>query len=203
MRNGFFQYYKPGVLVALVSILGISIFLAKIHWGLSVSLLSVVSGILIFIDKKLWNKRPFSEVFWVDDFSGRYEGELEYTYRDENCVEQKGRLKHVKVIHQTGSRVSVFSFTIKKDGSPSTKSENQGMFVKKTNGDKHFELTFNYLNDGNEALTTHYGTDVIKFIRKGDDKILSGKYFTERLPFQTRGKYIDLKWVDKSEEHEF
>lgn len=77
------------------------------------------------------------------------------------------------------------------------------MHVEKINGDKHFELTYNYLNDGNETLTPHYGTDVIKFIRQGDKKILTGRYYTERLPFQTKGKYLNLERKSNNEDHNF
>ncbi|MEX0596421.1 MAG: hypothetical protein WD512_07955 [Candidatus Paceibacterota bacterium] len=203
MNNGFFKYYKSGVLITLIAFLAITIFLAKDYWRISISIISVISAFLIIIDKCLWKTKLFSWMFWVENFSGRYEGELEYCYRDDNCIEQKGKLKHTKIIHQTGSRISVYSFTIKDDLTPSSKSENKGMHVEKLNGGKHFELTFNYLNDGNESLATHYGTDVLKFIRNGDKKFLTGRYYTERLPFQTKGKYLNLVWKSNDSEHDF
>jgi hypothetical protein len=203
MNNGFFKYYKSGVLIALIAFLGISLFFAKDYWGLSISIISVISAFLIVIDKWLWKTKAFSWMFWVENFSGRYEGELQYEYRDENCVVQKGVLKHIKIIHQSGSKISIFSFTIKKDGSPSSLSENKGMYVEKINGDKHYQFIYTYLNDGNSELTTHYGTEILKFIRKDDKKILSGRYYTERLPFSTKGTFLNLNWVSNDQEHDF
>lgn len=203
MNNGFFKYYKSGVLITLIAFLAITIFLAKDYWRISISIISVISAFLIIIDKYLWKTKLFSWMFWVENFSGRYEGELEYEYRDENCVLQKDLLKHVKIIHQSGSKISIFSFTIKKDGSPSSLSENKGMYVERMNGDKHYQFIYTYLNDGNTELTTHYGTEIIKFIRKGKIKALTGRYFTERLPFTTKGVFINLNWVGDNQEHIF
>ncbi|KYG81239.1 hypothetical protein AWW67_07735 [Roseivirga seohaensis] len=204
MNNGYFKYYKSGVLVTLLAILAVVLYLAKDYWGLSISIVSVITGLLYVIDKWLWNTKFFSWMFWVDDFSGRYEGQLEYEFRDENCQVKKGVLKHVKIIHQTGSKISVVSFTIKTDGSPSSLSESQGMYVEKTNGDKHFNLIYSYLNQGSQeqGFPPHYGTEIIKVIGT-NDKVLSGRYFTERLPYSTKGKFIDLKWVSKNEQHDF
>lgn len=78
MNNGYFKYYKSSVLVSLLVILGISLFLAKDYWGLSFSIISVITSLLFFIDKWLWKTRLFSWMFWIEDFSGRYEGHLEY-----------------------------------------------------------------------------------------------------------------------------
>ncbi|WP_137401340.1 hypothetical protein [Echinicola rosea] len=204
MNNGYFKYYKSSVLVSLLVILGISLFLAKDYWGLSFSIVSVITGLLFVIDKWLWKTRLFSWMFWIEDFSGRYEGYLEYEYRDDKCVVKKGKLKHVKIIHQTGSKITVFSFTQKPDGTPSSVSESLGLHVDKTNGDKHFELIYSYLNHGSteQNFSPHYGTEIIKVIGTHKKKI-SGRYFTERLPYLTKGIFKDMKWISKNEEHEF
>lgn len=205
MHNGYLQYYKPKVLIGLVVVLAALIVLAKHHWQLSVSLIGVITLILFVIDQWLWNWRLFSLMFWTDDFSGRYEGFLEYEYRDENCELKTGKLKHVKIIHQTGSKITVFSFTIKTDGNPSSVSESKGMHVELLNGEKHHQLVYSYLNGGNHEhqFALHYGTDIIKFITKGNNKRITGRYFTERLPFSTKGKYVDLNWVSNYQEHDF
>jgi hypothetical protein len=205
MGNGYFQYYKPKVLLGLVIYLVFAIVWAKENLGLSLSVTTVVAFILLLIEKYLWKIKPFSWMFWTEDFSGRYEGELEYKYKDENCKEVTGRLKHIKIISQTASSVYVNSFTVKEDGSKSSVSENKGMYIEKTADGKHFNLIYNYLNEGNPALnlTTHYGTEIIKFIKKGNSKKLSGRYFTERLPHQTRGEFLELKWTSDNLEHEF
>ena len=79
------------------------------------------------------------------------------------------------------------------------------MFVEKLKDGVHFELIYNYLNDGNAELnfSPHYGTEIIKFIKKGDDTLISGRYFTERLPHQTRGKFLEMKRVSDDLKHDF
>jgi hypothetical protein len=205
MNNGYLRYYKPGVLITLVAALAISLFIAKENWGLSFSIVSLITGLLILINTCLWKTRLFSWLFWVDNFSGRYEGSLEYEYRDENCELKTGTLKHVKIIHQSGSEISIFSFTIKPDGTQSSLSKSLGVYIEKINGGDHFQLIYSYLNEGSpeQGFPPHYGTEIIKFINRPDGKVLSGKYYTGRIPFSTRGKFIDLKWVSKKEEHDF
>lgn len=205
MNNGYFKYYKSSILISLLAILAIALYLAKDFWGLSISIVSIMTSLLFVIDKWLWNTRLFSWMFWVDDFSGRYEGWLEYEYRDESCQIKTGALKHVKIVHQTGSKITIFSFTIKSDGTASSLSESQGMYVERTNGEKHFNLIYSYLNQGSpeQGFPPHYGTEIIKVIGSKENKVLSGRYFTERLPFSTKGKFTDLKWVSNNEQHDF
>jgi len=205
MSNGYLRYYKPSVLIGLLAFLGIAIYFAKDYLHLSVSIVSIISLILLAIDFWLWKTLLFSWMFWVDDFSGRYEGFLEYEYRDEYCNVKKGKLSHVKIIHQSGSKITIFSFTKYDDKKASSLSENIGMYVEKMNGEKHYQLTYTYLNNGNGDLKYphHSGTDVIKFIRKGKEKQLSGRYYTERVPFSTRGKYLELNWVSNDQTHDF
>ncbi len=205
MHNGYLQYYKPKVIIGLIVVLAVLIFLAKDYWELSISIIGIITLILFFIDQWLWKKKIFSLLFWTDNFSGRYEGFIEYEYRDENCEINTGKLKHVKIIHQKGSKITVFSFTIKKDGNPSSVSENKGMHVELLNGEKHYQLIYSYLNGGNleHKFPPHYGTDIIKFIKRGNNKSITGRYFTERLPFPTKGKYTDLIWISNNQEHDF
>jgi hypothetical protein len=130
----------------------------------------------------------------VPDFSGRYEGTLQYEYRDENCQIQKGTLEHTKIIKQTGSAVVIRSFTKRIDGSLSSESlSKEASIVKEPDG--VFSLLYNYLNDGdsNQQFPPHYGTEILKLIIDGNNKHLVGRYYTERLPFGTKGK-IDVKF---------
>ena len=202
MDNGYFKYYKEKLLISLLVSLGILIFLAKDYWKLSVSIIALISSLLFIIDKWLWKMKVFKHLFWVDDFSGTYKGSIEYELADSNGIIQKGKLKQKKVIHQTGSRIKIWTFTIKDDGSKSSESESIAISVKKLDG-KQYQLIYSYENKGNSELAPHYGTEIIKFIRKKDNKYLSGKYFTERLPYQTKGTFTDMKWISNSQTHEF
>lgn len=205
MEKDYFKYYKPSFLPALIIGLFIIVYLAKEKFLLSISILSIVTILIGFITEYLWKYPPFKFLFWVDDFTGRYEGKLIYKYRDETGELKTGELKHVKTISQTGCKVTVSSFTIKPDGTKSSLSVNKGMYIEKTEDDKHFRLIYSYLNEGSgeQDFPLHYGTEVVKFIKKGKQKVLEGYYYTNRQPFQTRGEFEDLKWVSNNNEHEF
>ena len=138
----------------------------------------------------------------VPDFSGRYEGMLYYEFRNEKCEVVSGMLEHIKVVTQNGSDVVINSWTKQQNGAMSSKSTSiEASIVKEKDGT--FSLIYNYLNDGNFELgfSPHYGTEVLKLIENGEGKYLVGKYYTERLPFQTRGK-LDLKLTNKKMYHE-
>lgn len=167
--------------------------------------LVLFSVLLILISSYLWKYPPFKFLFWVDNFSGRYEGLLQYHYTDAEGNKKTGQLKHVKLINQNGHRITIHSFTIKDDDTKSSLSVNIGMHVEKTPDEKHYQLIYNYLNDGStdQGFPPHYGTEVVKFIKNGSQKMLSGGYYTNRHPFQTKGEYIELKWVNDDLNHEF
>jgi hypothetical protein len=205
MKNAYLKYYKPNVLIILIGLLLFLVVTAKEHWSLSISILGMVSTLLILITTYLWKYRPFLWLFWVDDFSGRYEGKLRYKYRDESGQLKNGELEHVKLINQTGNRIVVSSFTKKGDGTKSSLSVSKGMFVEKTEDEKHFRLIFSYLNNGSpkQGFPPHYGTEVVKFIKNGEGKVLSGGYYTGREPFQTKGEFSELRWVSNNLDHEF
>ena len=204
MKNNFFNYFRSSILIAVIVVFVIALYLAKTHWGLSFAISGTVSMLLVLISKYLWKIKPFKWLFWIDDFSGRYEGILEYQYVDEYGVLQSGERKHVKIINQNGSRISIASFTLKENGARSSPSYSRGIFVEPTEDEHHFRLIYHYLNEGNQQLgfSPHYGTDVLKFISNGKSKELSGGYYTDRNP-QTRGEYQNLKWVSNDLKHEF
>jgi len=205
MIQDYFKYYNSKTLPPLLLGLCALLWLAKDHWHLSISILGILSALLIVISTYLWKFPPFKYLFWVDDFSGRYEGMLQYQFKDDEGNQKSGMLKHVKLVNQNGHRITIHSFTIKEDGSKSSLSVNKGMHVEKTPDEKHFSLIYNYLNDGNteQGFPPHYGTEVVKFIKNKNEKKLSGGYYTNREPFQTKGEYKELKWVSNDLSHEF
>lgn len=205
MKQDYFKYFNskflPFLLVSIVALL----WFAKDYWALSFSIFGILTGLLIIISTYLWKYKPFSYLFWIDNFSGRYEGIIEYQYKDENGKTKKGQLKHVKLIKQNGHKIIISSFTIKNDGTKSSLSVNKGMHIEKTEDEQHYRLIYNYLNEGSiqQGFSPHYGTEVIKFLKKGKEKQLTGKYYTERIPFQTKGEFLKLKWVSDDLNHEF
>ena len=204
MKNGFFNYFKSSVLLTLVASLAIILYLAKTHWGISITITGIITTLLILISKYWWRYYPFKWLYWVDDFSGRYEGILQYQYFDDNGTLQTGERKHIKIINQRGYRISVASFTLKQDGTRSSPSFSKGLFIEEIEDGQHYQLIYHYLNEGNKqlAFAPHFGTDVLKFIKRGESKELSGGYYTDREP-QTKGVYKNLKWVSNDLNHEF
>jgi hypothetical protein len=200
-----FQYYHTSVLIAIIFFSGSGLAYFKENIGYQFSIISAIGILLNIINKFLWKYPLFIKLFWIKDFSGRYEGELEYEYRDENCEVLKGKLKHIKIISQTGGKITVYSITISDENVKSSVSQSLGVHVELTQDDIHYNLIYSYRNEGNNELKfpPHYGTDIIKFIKRGNDKFLEGKYFTERLPFQSKGHYLNLKWVSDNLEHDF
>ncbi len=202
MEKDYLKYFKPQVLLGLIVTTAFGIYFLNTHTSIAIPLLGGVSIILTIVAAKLWNKKLFNWMFWVDDISGKYLGTLKYRFvLDGKLVE--GELEHVKVINQNGHRISVTSFTKRKDGSYSSTSQNNGVYVDKTKDENHFQLIYNYLNEGSteQGFPTHFGTEIIKIIGKGNKKKVIGRYFTEREP-QTKGE-INLKWVSDNLEHEF
>jgi hypothetical protein len=200
------RYLKPSAFIFICVVLGVSLIAANnyinSHWGISVSVFAVIGALFGIINSYLWNKKPFCWMYNVPDFSGRYEGTLYYEFRNEKCEVVSGMLELIKVVTQNGSDVIINSWTKQKDGAMSSKSTSiEASIVKEKDGT--YSLIYNYLNDGNFELgfSPHYGTEVLKLIENGEGKHLVGKYYTERLPFQTRGK-LDLKLTNKKMYHE-
>ena len=205
MEKDYLKYYHPQFLMGLVITGFILIYLAKESLGLSISVFGILTLLITLITKYLWRFKPFKWLFWVDDFSGRYEGKLIYQYIDDNGKTKTGELEHIKIVTQSGSNIHVSSFTKKPDGSLSSPSINKGMYVETTQDGQHYNLIYNYLNEGSteQGFPPHYGTEVIKFIKDGKEKKLSGRYFTNRSPFQTKGEFKDLKWISTNKKHNF
>lgn len=200
------RYLKPSAFIFICVVLGISLMTVNkyvnSHWGISVSVFAVIGGLFGVVNSYLWNIRPFCWMYCIPDFSGRYEGTLLYEFRNEKCEIVSDRLEHIKVIVQNGSNIVINSWTKKKDGTMSSKSTSiEASIVKEKDGT--FSLIYNYLNYGNFELgfCPHYGTEVFKLVENESGKYLVGKYYTERMPFQTKGK-IDLKLTGKKLYHE-
>ncbi len=207
MNKGYFNYYKPAFLtraILFVPILlaltpSIALYLGYKDWVLPayITSYSIIVALLFAIDKWLWKYPIISYLFWIKDFNGTYEGYLEYEYRDENGKTKTGKLKHTKIIHQTGSTIIIRSFTSKINGEKSSPSISREVLIKRKEDDT-FTITYTYENEGNEKLKypPHYGTEIIEVVFDGDEKKrLKGKYYTNRMP-QTRGQFTDLKYIN-------
>ncbi|MFD2100121.1 hypothetical protein [Flagellimonas iocasae] len=205
MEKDYLKYYHPKFFIVLIILGFLLIYLANHSFGWSISIFGFLTILITVITKHLWQYVPFRWLFWVDNFSGRYEGKLVYQYHDQNGEVQTGELDHIKIVSQSGSHINISSFTKKPDGSLSSPSINKGMYVEKTQDGQHYNLIYNYLNEGSteQGFPPHYGTEIVKFIKEGKSKRLSGRYFTNRSPFQTKGEFKDLKWVSRNKNHDY
>jgi hypothetical protein len=199
------RYLRPSAFIFISAILVLALYAANKyvnnHWGISISIIGIVSGLFALINKWLWNIKPFCWMYSVPDFSGRYQGTLLYMFRNEKNEVVSDIMEHIKVITQNGSDIVISSWTKETDGTISSKSTSiEASIVKEKDGT--FSLIYNYLNEGNfePGFCPHYGTEILKLIENGSGKRLVGKYYTERLPYQTQGK-IDLNFVNKDLSH--
>jgi hypothetical protein len=199
-----FKFYKQGLLVPAIGLGAVYLTSLFTHFAVPLSVIAVLGVLVFLMDRWLWHVFPFKLLFEVEDFRGTYEGLIEYQFRDADCNVVSDRLKHVKVIQQTGSTIEIFSFTYDKNGEPSTPSvSGEISFCKTDNG--VVELTYTYRNKGSVAkeFSQHMGTEMVKVIREGNKLRLTGEYFTNRIPYQTKGSYIDLVRKTTKMEHPF
>ena len=199
------RYWKPSALISLCIVMGLILVAGNNwlegHWGVSVSIFSAGAFIIYSINQWLWNVLPFKFMFTTPDFSGTYEGELHYDFKDDQNNPIKGTMRHEKVIHQNGAAIVVNSWTYKADGSLSSKSTSLTAEVV-LEKDGTYKIVCNYFNGGDTAqgFSPFYGTEVLPIVSRNGVKCLTGDYFTGRLPFQTRGK-IDVEWKSKETTH--
>jgi len=196
MNKLTFQYYKPTSIVLTIIVLTIFIYLINNYlstsFGYTVATSSIIIIIIGFIDKKLWNKPICKLLYNTEDFSGNYKGILKYQFRDANNILKEGELEHIKTIRQNSSNITINSQTFKTNGDLSSPSEtNYAFIVEQKNGT--FAIYHNYENKGGENdlnLNPHSGTEVleIEIDEENNKQYLVGKYYTDRKPYQTRGR---------------
>lgn len=190
MRNDYFRYYKPGMLIPLLIYLGIALYfgikLLEVHWGLSVSIVALATGLLGVIDKWLWKYPPFSWLYWSIDLAGTYEGDIYYS----NPATGKDESKQVVLIlDQAGSSIQLrAAFGAKGFEDTSNSISIQTELVK--DEFDNYKLIYHYRNDGNSELKHggYHGTNILTVSgNKKKERVLEGIYYTNREPIQTKG----------------
>jgi hypothetical protein len=191
MDRNYFKYYKPGAVIPFILITGT--FLSLLVSSL-VSLLmdntninyyqfpstTILIGILIYvIDKFLWKYKPFRWLFWIEDISGRYEGEIEFNHYLDNSKDSRS---FALEIEQTGSLLKINTFFNSNNDDTSQSESKQISFNKDEFG--NLSIFMNYHNKGNSVsnIPEHYGTNILEYFQDN----LKGKYYTNKNP-QTSG----------------
>ncbi|MDI9319050.1 MAG: hypothetical protein QM530_01130 [Phycisphaerales bacterium] len=188
-----FKYHKEATTILfIVSVYSLATFLTKNLFSLSgvaISAFALTGAIIVIINEYLWNYFPFTFLFKIKCFAGEYEGEIRYSFLNENFETISGNLKQKRTIKQTGSSIFITTETFNPDGSVSSKSESkvEQIVVER---DGTFKLFYTYFNEGNfeQKLMPHYGTEVLHIKINKKNCTIEGEYYTNRQPNQTRGK---------------
>lgn len=187
-----FRYFKaeltiPIIGIVLLSAIKLSHFCID-NYNIAISAIALAGVFFSLIDKYLWKYPPFMYLYKVKNFAGTYEGVLKYEYVDINGTTRKGKMNHVKEITQTGSSIVINTTTYDSNNAISSKSESQteNIVIEK---DGSYKIYITYSNKGNIQLQypPHFGTEILHIKYKDDVMELTGEYYTNRLPFQTRG----------------
>ena len=209
MANINFKYYKPNALVGFILILGtiinfsIAYLTKEIVWFSHITFpttSAIVFFILLFYNKHLWKYKFLNRLVWIPNIEGRYEGNIYFTHP---ISKEKATLKSIVIVHQTASIIKINSFFKKTDGTNTTPSESKIATIVKED-DNSFSLVFTYENKGTQGsneFSPHYGTNHLKFIDTGKEKLLTGYYYTNRNP-QTKGE-MKVKYINDDLHHEF
>lgn len=192
MASFSLRYYKKAIVIPVIGLATLATsFVSHFvnnHFGIALSAFALAGGVFAAIDLWLWCRWPLKYLYELKDFRGTYSGTLNYQYRDETGKMIEGCMRHEKILSQTGSGVAIKSTTYKEDGSISSESMSSVESIE-LERDGTFKLVYTYLNAGNvqHGFPPHYGTEVLAFSDIGDIKSLTGTYYTNRQPVQTRG----------------
>lgn len=180
MKNINFRFYKPGVLISLVFLIGASLIPVKAwlsdHWSWHLGIPTVILFLLFLIDRKLWH---YKLVRWslmtVPDMRGTYKGRINY----ENEPGNPGSLECELTVRQTASDIWVESRFMKEDGTLSSPGRSETAHIVRRDTDT-YGLVFTYINEGGDHLSTHRGTNDLDFRIEDGVKKLSGRYYNNR-----------------------
>lgn len=190
MKNDYFRYYYPKVLIPLLVFIGILFYLGNkysdSHWGVSISIVTAITFLLSLIDKYLWRYKPFSYLFWSINLEGKYVGVIEYKDPTTGDFSKKSALIEIS---QTGSSIKIQSYFGDEGKGEQTISRSLNTSIVRDEYGE-YSIVFTYQNGGNIKLDfpQHYGTSIFRVV-KSKDKILGlkGEYYTSRSPIQTKG----------------
>lgn len=210
MKHNYFRYYKPKVIISFIIISGSTLgaiitLMIRVFSDLDISYYQyptasvAVAMLILLIDKKWWNKKPFKYLFRIPDLSGRYEGKIHFVHPVSKVNEQKQC--YLEII-QTGSKIKLNCYFQKENGEEKTPSRSIVETIVE-NEDDTYSIVFTYKNLGiTGKFPEHYGTNILKVIKNDEGLFLRGDYFTNRFPHQTRGEMY-LKFINKQIKNDY
>jgi hypothetical protein len=191
MEKDYFKYYKPAAIIPFILIIGtvLSLLVSRL-----VSLVidttnlnyyqfpstTILIGLIIYvIDKFLWKYKPFKWLFWIENISGRYEGEIIFNNYLDGSKENRSLALEIE---QTGSLIKLNTY-FNSNTEDTSQSESKQISLRKDDFG-NLSIFMNYHNKGNSVsnIPEHYGTNILEFFQG----TLKGKYYTNKNP-QTNG----------------
>jgi len=192
MQQLSLKYMKTGAAISLTLMLGIAAhFIAdcfQFYGSIAISFIAITTLLLGLLNSYLWSYPLVKTLYEFPDMRGTYEGTLEYRYRNELNEEQTGTLNTIRIISQNGSGLFIRSIFKKADGEISSESTARNVEVIKEDAET-VKLIFHYHNEGStqQGFGPHDGTEILRFNNSKGVKSISGIYYTNRTPFQTKG----------------
>lgn len=200
MEKNYLKYYKPSVIITFILVAGtlLSLLVSEllliikdktdINYYQFPSTTILIGLLILGVDKFFWKYKPFKWLLWVEDVSGRYEGEITFNNYLDGATESRS---FALEIEQTGSLIKLKTYFNTNTGDTS-ESESKIISLRK---DEFGRMTIfmNYHNKGNSVLEIpeHYGTNILELF----DGTIKGKYYTNKNP-QTSG-IMSAKFVRK------
>jgi hypothetical protein len=189
------KYMKLGAVVSTLLLIGVLAHAVadfiNFKYGIAVSFIAVGTAVFAALNLALWHCPIIRYMYEFPDMRGTYEGSLQFSYRDENNVSQSGTMRVMREVDQSGYGVFFRTTFYKEDGTISSVSTTHEVEILVE--DKNtVQLTFTYKNEGDptQNFAPHHGTEVLRYNKKAGTII--GHYYTNRIPFQTKGT-IELR----------
>lgn len=193
MKQLSLRYMKQGAAVSLLLFFGV-----LAHWAadwlnfygsIAVSFISIGTILLTVINTYLWSWPILRSLYEFPDMRGTYEGHIKHFYYNDHHQRFEGTNKTIRIISQNGSGLHITSIIYDDEGNESSRSTADHVEIVKEN-EYTTRLTFHFKNEGNSlrGFPPHLGTEVLRFTKTKDQIILTGEYYTNRTPYQTKGK---------------
>lgn len=144
---------------------------------LTLSILFILSARII---KSVKKSIPSNILFWFHDFSGTYKGVMKSEFYDSEGKLQIVKREHLKIVYQTGNKITIHTFTKKADQSVSSFSHRA--VVQLENGQENycFKVHYPFVNQeqGNQPLIPE-GEAELSFKKEHRGKIIFGTYVSK------------------------
>jgi hypothetical protein len=203
IQKNYFVYYKTQAIIGLIIGTSFFVFVLRKNDFIAPIIALILILFLEIVDTTLWRYAPFSFMFTVEDFSGVYKGKKvdEFTKRINNSENEtsigskvyKDTYDFTMKIYQTGSKISIHSFSYKRDKDKIHESKSDRIIITKLENNEDYDFIYHFKDVGIPKNGRYSGTVNLNVQRtENDEFVMDGAFYTNRNP-QTRGSFIELK----------